>query len=256
MKNLIYKNIKIISQGKAFMYLFLIPISLLIIKDVDTSTVNYIVFYIILTLIPLLLGWGYLNKHLFLIENSLIKTLNISTKLLVIQWIIIIFYTTLTEDFHLRSLITYTYSLKEFIYIVPLKALISSFTEEILKIFVFSSILSFINITPFNKRVKLSMIISSLIFGLLYMVKYKIVTLIPISLVTIPTYVVFIKYSTIIPLIINHFILFILFHSSYIKLSSVSSSNLIYLFISLLSSIYIINYIYNTIKNNKKASYF
>lgn len=254
MKHISYKRIKVISEGKALMYLSLIPVILLIIKDIDKNNISYIVFYIILTLIPLLSGWNYLSKYLYLVEDSIIKTLKISFKLIIVQWLIIIFYISLTEDLHLKHLLSYTYSLKEFIYIVPVKGIIASISEEIFKFFIFFSILSLIKVRDFEKKVKTSVILSSIVFGLIYMARYKYSTLIPISLITIPTYMVFIKYSSITPLILNHLIGFILFHGSKIKIYDVSSNTIIYIFLSLLSASYLVTYIYKSIKSNKDTN--
>lgn len=193
------------SKFKSFIYLLIPIISFLFIIGKTNTIFGIRITSIYLKAFIILVGFSFGLKDLypyFRKIKSWKETFKVSISLLLYSYFFIfIFIPLYGED--PQGLANVTYSTHQYLlHITELP--FTAIGEEILKVLMFLALLSIIK-THWNSRLILSVLISSFIFGMLH-INYKVTAVFPIAMSSIPYFIYLLKYRSIYPLIIAHFI--------------------------------------------------
>lgn len=214
MRNNLFFN-ELPSRGKSVLFILQIFLLIYLIQnDITTNRAfNNLTFYMFLILFGLTLGFKELNPLIKPVENSWKKTIIKSLYLFGFQALFTVGTIIFLDIPDPQGIQNSVYSIKEFI-INLLHLPLVAIGEEFFKILMFLSIISFFRTKPFTS-ILLAIFLSSFIFGYMHVFGYKITAGLPIAIGTIPSFIFLIKYRSIYPLIIAHFITdfgYLIFH--------------------------------------------
>lgn len=229
---------------KSYFYLLLIPIVPILILVLSKS--HFSDFEKNLILYSFLIGFGltfgsddlrpYYRK-----VDSWLKTFIIAITVYIFQIVIYLFLTPFVGN-DPQGFAEQTLTLYQFFKLLSWLPFVS-LGEEFFKILVFLGLLSLLRLQWFW-RLTLSTVIISFTFGYIHIISYQLNVGLPLALSAIPYFLIFVRYSSIYPLVIAHF-----FHNliSYIKLFEFGDK-IIYLIIAFTSLIILVS-IFHVLKS-------
>lgn len=207
MSNFHSYNIKFTEKYRAIIYLTQIPIMyfLLAYPPIKNHALFEAMFYSIFIMFALVLGWSdtslYLHKH----NRSLKQILLLSLQLYCFQIIVSSAVILLMRNSDPQGIKNMSYSFNYYLTNHVIQTVIVAFSEEFFKFTIFIAILSLIDKENIF-IIFLSILITSLIFGAMHVINYKVTALIPIMFNTIPCFIYLLKYKSLYILIVAHFI--------------------------------------------------
>lgn len=214
MEKLLINQRQLPSKSKTIIYTIIIVFSffyLSFLNSIFNSPVAGMSWNIFINIGVLIIGWNDIWTYFTRIKGNSKLTLVIGIRTLAYQTGVAIFFLLILSFINIndpQGIKDITYNMKDFFYLFFVDIILTAIGEEfwkLLMILITFKILSKLKISPQFKFI-LGVSIPSIIFGLAHNINYLNTAWIPIAAMTIPSFIMFLKYRSIVPLIIAHFI--------------------------------------------------
>lgn len=202
------------SKNKTIIYFVVIVFSFLFLYFLNTvlnSPVAGMSWNIFINICILIIGWNDIWKYFKRINRNVKLTFIIGIRTLAYQTLVAIVFLLMLSFINIndpQGIKDFTYSFKEFFYLFSLDLILTAVGEEFWKLLMILIVAKLIYKFKVLPHLKFTLIITipSIVFGLAHNINYQNTAWIPIAAMTIPSFIMFLKYKSIVPLIIAHFI--------------------------------------------------
>lgn len=213
MENLLIEKKQLPSKNRAILYAVVVFFSfvfLFFLRYVINSPVASMSWNLFINIFVLIIGWNDIWKYLRSVDSYKF-TFILGIRTVAYQTIVAMIFLILLSFVNIndpQGIKDFTYSLREFLYLFSFDIILTAIGEEFWKLLMILTVLRLVaNIRiPIFLKLTIGLLIPSIIFGLAHNINYLNTAWIPIAAMTIPSFVMFLKYKSILPLIIAHFI--------------------------------------------------
>lgn len=212
MEKLLIEEKQLPSKNKTIIYGLLVVFSFFYLKflnSVFNSVVASMSWNIFIDIVILIIGWDDIWKYLKIVNNYR-YTMVVGVRTLAYQTIIAVIFLLALSFVNIndpQGIKHITYSFKDFFYLFSFDIILTAVGEEFWKLLMILIVLKLLSKfkTMFWIRYILAVTMPSIIFGLAHNINYLNTAWMPIAAMTIPSFIIFLKYKSILPLIIAHF---------------------------------------------------
>ena len=218
---------KLPSKTKSLIYLLQIPVVVILLNTKIFTESKFDFLNLFLILFGLIIGWQNINPYLIRVENSWSKTFKKGFFLYLYEMLFAGIVILITGNSNPMGIANTTISISTYLHTQLLLPPIVAFSEEFFKFLIFLAFISLIKL-PKNIPIIISIILSSFIFGYMHVFHHTLTAGLPLAFSAIPSFIFLIKYKSIIPLIIAHFVLDTLAFISHIEIIGKNISGIIF----------------------------
>lgn len=214
MENLLIDEKQLPSKKSSIVYAVVVFFSfvfLYFLRTVINSPVASMSWNIFMNIGILIIGWHDIWRYIGRVDKSIKLTFILGIRTLAYQTILAMISLILLSFINIndpQGIKDFTYSLRDFIYLFSFDIILTAIGEEFWKLLmILVSLRLLCNLKMHSLfKVALGVLIPSIVFGLAHNINYSNTAWIPIAVMTIPSFIMFLKYKSILPLIIAHFI--------------------------------------------------
>lgn len=214
MEKFLIKEKQLPGKNKTIVYFVVIVFSfifLYFLNFVLNSPVGSMSWNIFINIGILIVGWNDIWRYSGRVDRNFKLTFIIGVRTLAYQSLVAIIFLLILSFINIndpQGIKDLTYSFKEFFYLFSLDLILTAVGEEFWKLLMILTISKLIyNFKiPIHFKVIIIITIPSIVFGLAHNINYQNTAWIPIAAMTIPSFIIFLKYKSILPLVIAHFI--------------------------------------------------